>query len=229
MNNFKKDLVCNITLIVTLALTVAYLLVISLNLFGAINLNFYSGFNYIVAYVLAVVCLALYIVGFFVSKFKRISFPKWLRVCFYVAFFLFTNLYYLFNLHTNIFGIVVIFAYIAFLINIVAVSVFYNIQKDENHKLRTSRKFISTSVLLFSLGAMFVIETFICAIKSFFFAKAAVATITTVMIELCSMLFVTLVMYVIFNISLAKSKRLINACLVKTNFDGKPQKSIKEN
>lgn len=76
MNNFKKDLACNITLISVLAFTAIHILILTLNLFGVTKFEFYEGFNYLVAYILVVVCLALYVFGFFISKFKRLTIPK---------------------------------------------------------------------------------------------------------------------------------------------------------
>ncbi len=226
MNSFKKDLACNITLIAVLVFSAVHLILVTLNLFGAVNLNIRDGFNYIVAYVLIFVCLALYVLGFFITKLKNVDFPKWLRICFYVAFYIFTNIYYIFGLHDNVFGLIFLFAYIAFLVNIVSVSVFYNVQKDDKYRLKTSKPFITTSIFLYSLGAMFVIELLSVAFKAFMPIELATATVAAVVVEISTCLLVTIIMAVIFDQSLTKSKKLINSCLVKTRI--RNTESVKE-
>lgn len=214
--DFKKELACNITLIAVLVFSAIHFLLITLNLFGVINLNIREGFNYILGYIMIIICLALYILGFFISRFKRIVFPQWLRICFYVAFYLFTNVYYILGLHDNVFGIIFLYAYLAFLANIVSVSVFYNIQKDEKYRLKTSKAFITTSIFFYSLGALFVVELLTAVMTAFIPLGLATATLSSVVIELSSMLLVTIIMSIIFDVSLSKKKWFINICLVKT-------------
>ncbi len=228
MKNFKKDLACNISLIVVLVFTAIHLLLLTLNIFGVTNFNLYPSFNYIIAYVLVIVCLALYILSFFTCYLTRIEFPAWLRIVFYVALFLFTNTYYICNAFNNIFGEVFLFAYVAFLISITSVSVFYNVQKDDNYKLKASKEFITTSVFFYSLGADFIILTIVSIIKAFAFG-GEFASLVAAVVELCTMLLVTIVMSVVFDLSLAKSKKFINACLVKTKIREKTPKSAKQN
>lgn len=213
--NFKKDLACNITLILVLVATAVHVLVITLNLFGATSFKFAEGFNYIAAYVLVVLCLLLYCLGFLISRQKRVAFPSWLRILFYIAFFVFTNIYHLFGLYNNIIALAFCFMYIAFLVNIVSVSVFYNVQKDDKNKLRTSKKFIISSVFFYSVGALFVIEFLSAAIKLFIFPNAVLSNLPAMLVELSAGLFVSIIMLIMFDLSLSKTKTFINACLVK--------------
>lgn len=225
MNSFKKDLACNITLICVLVFSAVHFILVTLNLFGAVNLHLRAGFNYILAYSLIVVCLALYVLGFFAVKLKNVNFPKWLRICFYVAFYIFTNVYYILGLHDNIFGLMVMFAYIAFLVNIVAVSVFYNVQKDDKYRLKTSKAFITTSIFLYSIGAMFVIELLSAAFKAFMPIDLKSASVSAVVVEIAVSLLVSIIMAIIFDQSLTKTKKFINGCLIKTRLkEPKPEK-----
>ena len=84
----RSEFACNVTLLSVLACTAIHFLVITLNLFGAIKISLPPVFDYIVAYVLIAACLALYIFGFSITKFKSIMFPAWLRIMFYIAFFM---------------------------------------------------------------------------------------------------------------------------------------------
>ncbi len=224
MNNFKKDLACNITLIVALTFTVIHLLLITLDLFGVISLNLYEGFNYIVAYILVVVCLALFIFGFFITKFKNLEVPAWFRIVFYVAFFLFTNTYYIVGAYQIIISIIIFFIYLSFLSTITNISVFYNTQKDEKNRLKTSKNYIITSVFFYSVGTNAILELIISAVKAFAFPKYAFSTLNVFIVEMSTMILTTIVLCFIFYLSLSKNKKLINGCLIKTYHNPKPEK-----
>ena len=92
--NFKKDLACNITLICVLSLSFIYFMLLTLNLFNVFAFNFPQSFSYITAYLLMILCFGLYVLGFFIETRKSIKIPTWLKMTFYVAFFIFTNIYY---------------------------------------------------------------------------------------------------------------------------------------
>ena len=158
MKNFKKDLYSNITLISVLVFSSIHLLILTLNLFGATSLAFPENFNYIFAYFLVILCLALYILAFLVSDLKRWHIPTWLKVMFFVAFFVFTNVYYITGAFANIFAVVLMFIYLGFLINVVSVSIFYNAQKDEKNRLKASQKYIVTSVFMYSVAISCMLE-----------------------------------------------------------------------
>jgi hypothetical protein len=221
MKNFRKDLACNITLIGVLLCLAVHLLVITLNLFGAISISLPTYFNYIFAYFFVAVSLALYVVGFVLSAKLGASFPKWLRILFYIAFFIFTNTYYLTGLYTNLVALVFMFMYLSFCFSIVSLSVFYNAQKDDKNRLKSSRKFIVSSTFMFSLGFEFVFLLVVQAIKAFAFPDGTTSTLLVFVVEAFSMLLVSIIVSVLFNASLKRSKKFINACLVK--FNAKPQ------
>ena len=223
MNEFKKDLACNITLIVALTFTVIHLLVLTLELFGVTSLNLYEGFNFIVAYVLVILCLALYIFSFFITKFKSLEVPVWFRIVFYVAFFLFTNTYYIVGGYRNIISIIIFFVYLSFLTSVANISVFYNTQKDEKNKLKTSRNYIVTSVFFYSLGTNAIIELIITAFKSFVFPNYEFTTLNVFIVEMSTMILTTIVLCLVISMSLKKTKKLVNSCLIKVNTNSQKQ------
>lgn len=216
MENFKKDLACNISLISVLTFTLVHILILTLNLFGVINLKLHIEFNYLVAYALVIVCLALYIFGFFVSKFKNLSIPSWFRILFYVAFFLFTNTYYIAGLYHSIVAKVFLFAYIAFLINIISLSAFFNIQKDEKNRLKSTATFLITSVFMYSVATCALFQFVISIVKALAFPSYEFSTLLVFVVEMSAMLLVTIITTIVMSMSLKRSKALINACLIKT-------------
>ena len=211
----KNEFACNLTLSFALFFTGVHLLLVSFNLFGITSFSVPKNFSYVTAYVLSLCCLALYIFGFSISKFKSIMFPSWLRIMFYIAFFLFTNTYYLAGLYLNKIGIVIFYAYIAFLINILSVSIFYNVQKDEKNRLKASNKFITFSVLCYSLAFSTIVQFAISAVKVIFFKAGITSTLVYFVISMSSMLVVNIALYIAFLLSLKNTKKFINSCLVK--------------
>lgn len=215
MSSFKKDLACNIALIVVLVFTCVHLLVLTLGIFNVITLNLPEDFSYIVAYIFVVVCLALYILSFFITKIKRMYIPQWFRILFYIAFFLFTNTYYIIGGYENIFAIILFFVYLSFLVTVISVSMFYHTQKDEKNRLKTSKNYILTSVFFYSVGTNAIIELIISAIKSFLFTDYTFTSLNMCIVEMATMILTTIIMCFFFWISLSRSKRFINGCLIK--------------
>ena len=215
MNEFKKDLTCNITLITVLAFSVIHILLLTLNLFGVTELQFLGNFNYLVAYILVVVCSILYILGFFISKLQDLTIPKWFRMMFYIAFYLFTNVYYSLGLYENIYTLILFFAYISFLVNIASLTVFYNTQKDEKNRLKSTNKFLVTTVFFYAVAINAMIQFLINTFKAFAVPNYVFSTLSAFVIEMSTMLLVSIIMAVIFYQSLTKTKTLINGCLIK--------------
>ena len=211
----KNEFACNLTLSFALFFTAVHLLLISFNLFGITSFSVPENFSYVTAYILALCCLALYIFGFSIAKFKSMSFPSWLRIMFYIAFFLFTNTYYLAGLYYHKISILIFYAYIAFLINILSVSVFYNVQKDEKNRLKASNKFITFSVLCYSLAFSTIVQFAICSVKVLFFKTALTSTLLYFVLSMAAMIVVNIGLFIAFYISLKKTKKFINSCLVK--------------
>ena len=216
MKDFKKNLATNITLIVVLVFTLIHLFLLTLNVFSVTSFKIYDNFNYFIAYVLVIISLILYIFGFFIEKVTKLVIPAWFEILFYIAFFLFTNTYYILNAYSNIFTMIIFFAYLSLLVTIANISVFYHTQKDENNKLKASKNYIITSIFFYSVGTNAIIELFVTAIKAFVFPNYALTTLNSYIVEFSVMVLVSIVMTFALSVSLSKSKRFINACLIKT-------------
>jgi len=227
MNEFRKDLACNITLISVLSFTLIHLLILTLNLFGITNLTFFSGFSYIIAYVLVVVCLLLFVGGFFVTKIKSLVMPVWFRMMFYIAFYLFTNIYYIFGWYENIVMLVFFFAYISFLVNIIALSVFYNVQKDDKNRLKTTSNFLVTTVFFYAVAINALVQFALNMFKAFAVPNYQFSTLMAFVVEMSTMILVTIVMNIIFSMSLNRTKTIINGCLIKVGNTGSKSKTSK--
>ena len=217
MNNFKKDLACNITLISVLACTLIHLTFLILGIFDVVDLKTTDSFNYIVAFVLVIICLLLYIFGFFISNIKKLVIPVWFRIMFYIAFFIFTNTYYVAGLYENIWTVLLFFAYISVLINIICLSLFYNIQKDEKGRLKTSAKYLCTCVCMWSIAVCSFVQFVVNFVKAFILDTYIFATLKVFAFEYLVMITVCVAMAIIYYLSLIQTKTLVNSCLIKHN------------
>lgn len=214
---FKEDLLCNITLICTLVFSCIHLLLITLNLIGLTDFNLFYGFNYIVAYILVIACLLLYVFGFYAYHYSRIYMPAWFRMLFYIAFFLFTNVYYICNWFNSIVGLIFFYAYISFLACIISLSIYFNSQKDEKNKLKIAPKSLITSIFFYSIAGNALVQFVVNLVKVIAFKNYEFSTLSVYLIEFGTMIGMTVIVTIAFAISLARKKLFINACLIKVD------------
>lgn len=217
MKDFKKNLACNITLIVVLAFSVVHLLILMLGVFAVIDLKTTENFSYIVAFSLVIVCLLLYMFGFFITKQAKLIIPSWISILFYVAFFLFTNTYYILGAYQNIWCIALLFMYISMLVTLLSLSLFYNIQKDEKGRLIVSAKYLTVTVFLWSTAINSIIQFVVSFVKNFGFETYKFSNLSAFVVEYASMLLVSIMISVLFYLSLNRTKQFVNSCLVKVN------------
>ena len=200
-----------------LALSGAWTVLLTLGVFGVLNLTAVAGqsFNYVWALVIVLVGLALYIVFMFVEKCRSWVIPSWFKCLFYVAFFVFTNVYYFFGLYSTIAGLICFDIYLACLLNIGAVSLFYNTQKDNKNAVKTTEKFLSFSCLSYAMTGAAVYQIISCTVKVIAKATGLLAGLSIVVTELSVFLFVSLLFALCFALSMKGSRKFVNACLIK--------------
>lgn len=228
MTKFKDDLACNIVLVSVLALTGIYLVLLTLNLFDVFEFEFPKTFSYITAYVLVVVCLALFICAMLVINRKKFLAPTWLRIMFYFAFFAFTNIYYAFGLFESMFWVCVMVGYISFLSIICALSIFYNSLKDDKNRLQVSNNFLLSTVFAISLAILFVISLIILVISTLSSPTTLLASSNNYVAIMLVMFLVSIFTTISFGLSLKKRKSWVNACLVKIIFPARVSRSTKQ-
>lgn len=215
--SFREDLLCNVTLICALVFTCVHLMLVTFNLFGLTKFGLPENFSYVVAYILVIISLALYVFGFYLYRFSRLYIPAWFRMLFYIAFFIFTNIYYICGFFGSMLGLIFFFAYIAFLACIISLSIYFNTQKDEKNKLKIAPKSLITSVFFYSIAGNALLQFVINLVKVIFFGSYKFTTLSAYLIEFGTMIAVCSAVSIAFAVSLALSKRFINACLIKIN------------
>ncbi len=206
----------DILLYTVLALSVVHIIVLMLALFNVFTADFLkeNNFNYIVAFVLVAICLALYICFLAIEHKNKLVFPEWFKIVFFIGFFVFTNVYYFFGLFSHLASLIIFNLALAFVINIIALSVFYNTQKT-NNVLKATPTFTALSTFCYSVSFGAILETIICAFKLIVAKNSVFSTMSMVIIDMCILLFVSAVMALVYGISLSKQKVAINSCLIK--------------
>lgn len=215
--NFKKNMLVNLALIAVLFCTLVYLVILTLNIFGITSIKFYDKFNYLVAYIFIIISLCIFILGFWVEKITNLNIPQWFQIVFFIAFFIFTNIYYATNAYNNISTLMFFYMYLSFISTIANVSIFYNVQKDENNRLKVSKPYILTSIFFYSVGTNSIVMFLISTIMCLFLPHHSFTSLSTFVLGFLSMTLITAIMIIAYGISLAHSKRFINSCLLKTN------------
>ena len=206
-----------ILLYLVLAFSLVHFTFLMLSLFDVVPMNHLADirFNYVIAFVLVGICLLLYIALMFIEKSKKLVIPEWFKDVFYVGFFVFTNIYYLFGLYSTFTGLAVFYVYLAFVLNIISLSIFFNIQKSETNVLKTTTTYTTFTVFTYSVAMFAMLETIISAFKLMINASEAFMALSTVILNMCIGVLVSLIFAIVFALSLTKSKRLINKCLIK--------------
>lgn len=200
-----------------LALSGIWIILLSLGMFEVLDFSSItkSNFNYILAFVIVILGLLLYIAFMFIEKVRALVIPAWFKNLFYVAFFVFTNVYYLFGLYQTIAGLVIFDIYFASLINILAVSLFYNTQKDAKNTVKTTDKFLVFSCFCYSGTAILIYQLVVALVKCIINSANTFSSLALVVTEISTMLCVTFIFAIMFALSMKKSRRLINNCLIK--------------
>lgn len=216
-NNTKKFVFSSFLLYLALVLSVAHLTFLVLGLFGVLTPSYLKRefFNYIVAFILLILCLALYITIMVVEKKGKLFIPEWIKVVLYLGFYIFTNIYYYFGFFGNIAGLIILYAYLTFVINIIALAVFFNTQKNDSNTVKSSPAFITISVFSYSVACGAIIEVLVSAVKMIFFSSTMFASLSMSIIDMCVVILISIIMAIIFALSLGKTKTLINNCLIK--------------
>lgn len=207
----------SILLWIVLVLSVAQIAILMLGLFGVMTPSFLdrAGFNYIVGFVLVALCLALYITLMVIEKKKNLIIPEWFKIVFYIGFYVFTNVYYYFGLYVTLAGLIVFYVYLAFVLNILALSVFFNTQKSENNVLKTTTTFTALTTFTYAVSAGAMIETIISAFKIMFAKNSTFSSLSMFIIDICIIILVSIIMAIVYGTSLSKKKVVINKCLIK--------------
>ena len=206
-----------ILLYTVLAFSVIHSLFLILSLFSVVPMPFLEkiNFNYVTAFVLVGVSLLLYVGFMFIEKSKKLVIPEWFKDVFYVGFFIFTNIYYLFGLYSNIASLIVFYIYLALVLNIISLSIFFNIQKSETNVLKTTTTYTVFTTFTYSVALFAMIETVISAFKIIFFNKSVFTSLNSLVINMCTGVLVSLIFALAFALSLTKKKKFIKKCLIK--------------
>lgn len=216
-----------ITLSLSLALSVIYLVILFLGVFGVLvpawQIN--SNFNYLIAFCLVAINFILTIVFLAIEKHSLLDIPEWFRVVFFVGFFIFTNLYYYFNLYNLIYTNIVFYLYLALVLSILSISIFYNVQREDKKVVKVNNKFASVSTFTYSTSIFLILEAVITGLKLLFNNTLITNNgIILFLINTCTVVLICAVISILFYVSLSRKKVFVNKCLIKVKMQDETQK-----
>lgn len=213
----KKNKFISILIYSLLALSLVHCTFLLLGLFDVLTPDCLSRetFNYILAFILCAVLIGLYVLFAFIENKKNLVVPTWFKIVLFVGLYVFTNVYYYFGLYTHLAGIIVAYVFLAVVLNIFALATFFNSQKTEAGYLKASNTYTCFTVFATTLCFATIFEIFVSTLKIIFIKTSTFASLSMMVLDLCVVVLVSLVFAVLFSISLAKSKKFINGCLIK--------------
>ncbi len=202
-----------------IVLSGVWLILLALGVFGVINTAAFASadFNYIWALIIVVVGIALYALFAVLEHRRGLTVPNWFKNLFYIAFFVFSNIWYYFGLYSTIWGLIVFDAYLAIILNILSVSLFYNSQKDAKNMVKTTEKFLVLTCFSYAATGALIIEILSCMIRVICGYSGITASLAMFVTEACTMLVVCFIFALLFSQSMRKTKQLINGCLIKVD------------
>lgn len=213
MKNRKPSL---LVLSLSLGLSVGFLVLVCLGLFGVVVPSWIkaNNYNYMIALLLVVLNLVLDIVFMVIETKNKLDIPEWFRVVFFIGFFIFTNVYYYFGLYSIIYTEILFYVYLAVVFAVLSISIFFNVQKNENNMVKTTNAYAAVSTFTYSTSMFLIFETIVALVK--IVSNTAENALLTFLISSCTCLFVSLIISVLFYKSLTGKKKFINACLIRT-------------
>ena len=217
MKQTKNLSFSTILLYILVGLSAVHFVFLMLGLFNVLTPSCLerNSFNYIVAFVLLVLLLAVYILFIFVQTKKNLVIPTWFKIVLCVGLYVFTNVYYYVGLYQTLAGIIVAYVFLAIVLNIFALSIFFNSQKAENGYLKTTPSYAGFSILSISTCLATIFEIIVSVCKIIINQSSSFASLSMIVIDLCTVLLVSIIFCFVFTISLSKSKKAINSCLIK--------------
>ena len=87
--------------------------------------------------------------------------------------------------------------------------------KDDKNKLRIAPKSLITSVFFYAIAGNALVQFVVNLVKVIAFKNYEFSTLSVYLIEFGVMIGITVVVTIAFALSLARTKRFINACLIK--------------
>lgn len=207
----------NSFLIGALVLSVAHFVILMLSLFNVINTSavINPNFNYFVAFALIVIGLILYVISLFVEEKSKLSVPTWLSCTFYLAFFVFTNVYYFFGLYNQLLTNLIFYLVLSVLISILSLSIYYNALKELDGTLNNKNRFIGVVLFAISISISVLVVFVVNIIK--FIVNHNINITVHFLASFGILILSALVFAVLFSESIKKTKKFANACLIVVN------------
>lgn len=212
----SKTKISDIFLYAGIILTFAYLIFTVVDLFRSISSKELSIFttNFLLAFIMIIIATVLYLFLLYFEK-SKFEFPEWFKCTIITFIFIFSIIYTMFNLYSYLAFSIIFYVVISFMLSLIGISIFYNYLKDTKNILKISPFMVFLFSVCFTITIGVLIQLIVILTKDLNQLKTTSAPIyLDFYINLGAMLISSLITSFVMFISLKKSKKLINSCII---------------
>ena len=212
-DNKKKIKISDIFLYVAIFLTFAFLIFVTIDLFTSLNSRIVGSFtpNFLLTYLMMSISTIIYILLLIFER-KNLNFPEWFKCFLIFSVFVFCSIYPYLNLFTIIYTDILYNVVFSIIINIISISIFYNLLKDNNNNLKS--KPFTLSLFCFSFTVMFAVIIELIEVLFNIIIRSENIVSINLIIDLLVIICSSIILNIIFFISLKTDKKLINSFLI---------------
>ena len=164
------------------------------------------------SFVTSLILTFIYMILTILENKNLISFPQWLKICFYLFLAIAIVIYPFFGLYTIKAYSILICISTGLILSILSVSFFYNYLKDSNKQVKAKPSIVLVFSTIFSLSLSFVIKLFSYLIRLMF--NYPLQTFGDVALDVLYIFLGAIVLNLMFYMSLKGNKKFINNCLI---------------
>lgn len=208
-----KVKVSDVFLYSAILITFGFLIFTIVDLFRSVSTKEFTIYtkNFLLTFSMIVVATVVYLLLLYFER-GKLKYPEWFKSFIVVSVLIFFIVYPFFNLFTIIYFDILFNIVIGIVSSIIGVSIFYNYLKNDKNNLKAKPVMVVFFSFMFAITtAVFIelIEVFINILK-----KSETLIISGDIIDICVIIATSLILNIMFYISLRKQKILINGCLI---------------
>ena len=206
--------ISNIVLYIILAIMSIFAIVLVEELIRGLIIKNTSIFteNYIKNLIFLIISSIIYVILMYFEEKNRLFCKNWLKISLYLYIFIALNVLNFFNLYTYR-----VVKYIIFVINgvyfaIFGVSIYYNYLKNENNKVKAKANMVVIFSIALSIAFAFCTELIWYLVD--LISSSETQLFKFAVFDILFALGGSIIMNILFYLSLNKTKKLINYCLI---------------
>lgn len=208
-----KIKVSDIFLYSAILLTFGFLIFTIVDLFRSVSVKELTVYtkNFLLTFSMIVIATVIYLLLMYFER-GRLKYPEWFKCFVIVSVLVFFLVYPFFGLYTIIYFDIIFNTVLGFLLSIVGVSIFYNYLRSDKNNLRARPVMVVFFSFMFATTIAVIIELIEALVN--IIQKSSSIIASGDLIDICVILGSSLIINILFYISLRKEKVIINGCLI---------------